>query len=309
LYQQLRGSPGNLTVLWRAAGRSEAGGAGAAVDALAQAVGAPPAWLVSRAGRGIGSTPVDAGVVDLTALVVMALAVVAAGLWSPRVGDRAVTAASVVTGALAIGAGITASGLPVDRLDSWGYSTRWFPLIGLIAALTVGAAAVRRPRFAWRLGDGALPFGSTRVRRAIVGVGLVVAVSISMWSADRNPDRRLYPSARDTAQDLTDHTNRGDRYRLAYADPVGVAATSTVLWPLRRAGRHVVLDEKVAVLLGDRYELEGVRCDGILLVGSLPEADQNREGLISDVRYYDDEDGPTDVRIALINDPDPDGSC
>ena len=147
--QEVTASPGNLTLLVRAAGSGPTIGTTAALRALGSATRVPPAWVHALpTGGGLAQFLGVAGLVDgpeWWGLVVLGLLVLvgAVAAWTARRGLAVLSALTLV---LLVGGVVTVASIPSSQFLVLGYLGALLAPVGLAVGVT----------FVWAVGEAAL---------------------------------------------------------------------------------------------------------------------------------------------------------
>ncbi|HLI33215.1 MAG TPA: hypothetical protein VKU89_10835 [Solirubrobacteraceae bacterium] len=211
LAQQLTTSPGNLSLLARAATASHAQIAGATAGwrALTQAIGIVPRWLrspqdlvTSPSGRAVGSMSGgdygDTRLSDIwsvpsplrttsSALVLLALALAAYG--GLRRGRSELVAGTIIALVLCMCFAWQGAATPRSSIDTLGYTLWWGSIVGMWTWLVLGYAAsvlvVRQ--LAMRLGFSRIVHRRARRTGHLAG-GVILLIGCSAVAAAQPPD-------------------------------------------------------------------------------------------------------------------------
>ena len=263
--EQLRDSPGNLTLLARAAKASEPKqGLAVGWHAVVRAVGIPPWWLTAPSGPFIRQAQVYSSpsqLASVSAVVLLAallIVLVAAALRGAA--DIAYGAAIGLLLCVALGAVAAATPIRPTVADSLGYTMWWGSQAGMWVWLMLGLALARLARGLRRApGPATMPAG--RPRRAalasLAGVVLVFAAGGAVALA-QGPDQdqgnyrpiglvnaRLGAVLRGSAHTVL---------MLGSSGPRGFDFRTAAGFALHRDGLRV-LDPAAAVRLNSSYEL------------------------------------------------------
>lgn len=320
LVQQLRGDPGNLTLVARA-GRSaeKRGGLDAVRASVGRAIGLPPRWTKPSAPpiRDILEGVIPGPLIgQLSAvLVVVLLGIVA--LVALRVRDRTLLAAAA-TGLAALAAMVAvAATLPLDRGLVTGYSFLWFRIAGLYAWLVLGLAGWRwlvAPSWAARADRGSVGAqrAPTSAARPIRPAWLVLAASIAtvgLFLPDHDPTAWTYRPADQLGDRLQAATRPGARYMIGPTGPYDGAFTSAMVWRLRTSGREPVLPAKRVHSYGGHYAGTGLRCAGIISLQPPGAPVRTGTKVVATVALPGAPGLSSPVRLDIAPDTRPGGSC
>jgi hypothetical protein len=264
LVEQAVHRPGNLVLLWRAGNAADPTlGRTVGARALVRAVGVPPWWL--RAPRGslqrigdLSTSPSAASTVS-AALVLAALAVALGAALRRRRPDVAAAdaLALVLCGALAL----AAASVPRSAFGTVGYGLWWGSVAGMWAWIALGwsaAVLLPRPRRA----------ALARPRRAGAwGLAAVAAVAAAVAvgagpRGDAYPGDETYARMREVGERVRATAGGGPagggpfHVDGAHGDDsfVGAGFELGIVYELRRAGAEVTAPDRLARLLGPRYE-------------------------------------------------------
>ena len=219
IIQEITTSPGNLTLLVRAAGSGPTIGTTAALRALGGATRLPPAWVHALpTGGGLAQFFGVAGLVDgpeWWGFVVLGLLVLigAMAAWTAR---RGLAVLSVLTLVLVVGGVVTVASIPSSQFLVLGYLGALLAPVGLAVWVTFLRAAgetvlagVRRIRGGSGRSDStrlvssirwpvAIALVSLSIWATVVGLGQVdgTAPTLSGWPAVRATDRASAAVAR-----------------------------------------------------------------------------------------------------------------
>ena len=171
--QEVTTSPGNLTLLVRAAGSGPTIGPTAALRALGGATRVPPAWVHPLpTGGGLAQFYGVAGLVDgpewWGLAVVGLLAMI--GVVAARTGRRALAMLSALTVVLAVGGVVMVASIPLSQFLVLGYLGAMLAPVGLAVWVT----------FLWAVGEAAL-VGVRRIRGREGGGASVELVAYLRW--------------------------------------------------------------------------------------------------------------------------------
>lgn len=276
---EIEHSPGNLTLLYRAATvHSKKMGTTAGARAVVRAVGIPPRWLRTPGNpydtrlSDVTAAPSTLAIVSCIAILAALLAAGVAGAWRRRVDIASAAAIGLL---LCAAFAAVAESTPVSSFKVLGYTLWWGSIAGMFVWLTLGFSAfeLAREALAARVGSrqsardstqtGRSPIsraGRSRAAALAVVLGLCASVAIAVSVAIAQPGdahRSEYgPIASIESQLEAAKLPHGATINLR-ASLGGVAAPldQAIKFLLRREGLRILQYGAIA-RLGPWYELD-----------------------------------------------------
>ncbi|QYG94779.1 hypothetical protein HC251_21640 [Iamia sp. SCSIO 61187] len=300
---EITSDPGNLTLLARGA-PGEPSTWSLVGRLLADVLGVPPAFvggdvLPDEQVESVFFRPAPTTAALTSVAVIGALAVL--GLRAARRREREVVVPVLLVLAL-VGAGAAVARATPGRLFlTLTYTAWWLVLVGMLAWLVLGWAAVRAVDVV-ALRPGAR---SGRGGALVTAVGCVAIVAIAVLGpSEAEPDLPIHAEARAVGDAVVRAVDAGGRYYVVGHGRAPSELVAATAYRIRRAGARPVVAGNDGFSPGPRYFPKGKRCTAVVTLSS-PSSGMPRGSEVIARIDVPTRDGPSAVRVTVGPDDGP----